>query len=158
MARELFYWDANAFLGLLNGETDKSASCEAVIQQAQQGHVLIVTSALTLAEVLFIKSQQKLDPAKRQKVETFFRADYISVRNLTRAVAEIAREVFWDHNIRPQDAVHVATAGFYKVPVLHTFDEQLIAKSGVSINGHSLKVEKPNIPHQMNLIGKDGEA
>jgi predicted nucleic acid-binding protein len=158
VARELFYWDANAFLGLLNGETDKSSYCEAVIQQAQQGHVLIITSALTLAEVLFIKGQVKLDPAKRQKVETFFRAEYISVRNLTRAVSELARDVVWDSGIKPKDAIHVATAVFYKIPKLHTFDEPLIGKSGVSINDHTLVIEKPSIPHQMDLLGKSGET
>ena len=142
---------------MLNGESDKSSYCEAVIQQAQQGHVLIVTSAFTLAEVLFIKGQGKLDPAKRQQVETYFRAEHISVRNLTRAVSELARDVFWDFGINPKDAVHVATAVFYKIPVLHTFDEPLIGKSGVSINGHTLIIEKPNIPHQLDLLGKAGE-
>jgi len=158
VARDQFYWDANAFVGFLNGEADKVSLCEPVLKQAQNGHILIVTSALTIAEVLFIKGGKKLDPSKRGKIEKFFRADYISVKNVTRAISELARDVFWDFNIDPKDAVHVATAVMFKVPILHTFDVPLLGKNGLVINGHSLKVEKPKIPHQLELLDKSGEA
>ncbi|MHB1955837.1 MAG: type II toxin-antitoxin system VapC family toxin, partial [Sulfobacillus sp.] len=109
MARELFYWDANAFSGFLNGEPDKFGPCQGVLEQARSGHILIVTSALTIAEVLFVRDGPKLPPTKREKVEKFFRADYISVKAVTRAIAEKARDVFWDNSILPKDALHVAT-------------------------------------------------
>lgn len=157
MARDLFYWDANAFLGFLNGEDDKSTYCEAVLEQARNGHVLIVTSALTLAEVLFIKGGKKLDPSKRGKVDIFFRADFISVKNVTRAISEMARDVVWDFGVNPKDAIHVATAAFHRIPVLHTFDGPLIGKNGSVINGYALKIEKPNIPHQLPLLDKRGK-
>lgn len=122
----------------------------------RRGNVLIVTSALTIAEVLFIRQGPKLPPEKREVVEKFFKADYIAVRNVTRHIAELARDVFWDHGIKPKDAVHVATAAFFKVPVLHTFDGSLIGKSGLVVqlpsgNKHPLEIKNPYVPHQLEL-------
>lgn len=151
MAKDLRYWDANAFSGFLNGESDKMDDCLSVLKATEDGHVLIVTSALTLAEVLFIKGGPKLDPAKRKAVEDFFKADYISVRNVTRYVGELARDVFWDHGIKPKDAVHVATAVVHKLPILNTFDGDLLGKSGLIVNGHTLAIEKPHLPQQMEI-------
>ena len=156
MARETFYWDANAFSGYLNDEDGKVDVCEPVLKEAERGNVLIVTSALTIAEVLFIRQGPKLPPEKREVVEKFFKADYVAVRNVTRHIADLARDVFWDHGIKPKDAVHVATAVFFKVPVLHTFDGPLISKSGLVVqlpsgNKHSLEIKKPYVPHQLEL-------
>lgn len=152
MAREVIYWDANAFSGYLNDEHDKVAACGDVLTQAQAGHILIATSALTLAEVLYIKGGPKLDPSKRTKIEQFFKADYIAVRNVTRAVSNLARDVYWDHGIMPKDAVHVATAMMYKIPVLNTFDEPLIGKNGIAVNGHVLRIGKPHVIVQADWV------
>jgi predicted nucleic acid-binding protein len=122
VAKDLYYWDSNVFSGFLNEEPDKAADCETVLKEAQAGHILLVTSALTLAEVLFIKNGPKLDPSQRDKIDRFFKADYITVRNVTRIIADLGRDVFWNHNIRPKDCVHVSTAAFYKVPIMHTFE------------------------------------
>lgn len=152
MARDQYYWDSNAFSGHLNDEADKVAECEPVLKEGEKGHILLVTSALTIAEVLFIRpGGPKLPPEKREAVERFFKADYITVRNVTRATAELARDVFWDHGIKPKDAIHVATACLFNIPVLHTFDGDLLSKSGIVVDGHTLRIEKPHIPHQLEL-------
>jgi predicted nucleic acid-binding protein len=157
MAKDVRYWDANCFSGFLNGEADKVADCDSVLQAAIDGHVLIVTSALTLAEVLFIKGGPKLDPSKRQKIDMFFKADYISVQNVTRFEGELARDVYWDHAIKPKDAVHIATAALRKLPMFNTFDGDLIQKSGLIVNGHTLTIEKPHLPQQLGLENLDVE-
>ena len=152
MGSDQFYWDANAFLGLLNDEDGKADECARVLAAAKNGTVIIVTSALTLTEVLFVKGQPKLDPAKRSIVDRFFRAPYISVRNVTRQTADLARDLVWDLNIRPKDAIHVATACLYKVPIMHTFDDALIGKSGLVLAGHQLTITKPAIIHQTDWV------
>jgi len=48
------YWDACTFLGWLKGEDDKIAECRSVIEEAVSRKLQIVTSALTLAEVLLV--------------------------------------------------------------------------------------------------------
>lgn len=157
MARDLYYWDANVFSGFLNEEPDKVADCETVLKEAQAGHILLVTSALTLAEVLFIKNGPKLDASQRDRIDRFFKADYITVRNVTRIIADLARDVFWSHNIKPKDCVHVSTAAFSKVPTIHTFDEYLLGKSGLTVNRHTLKIARPRVPHQMDMIDESGK-
>lgn len=152
MTREQVYWDANAFLGHLNGEDDKAEVCGHILQAAENGALVIVTSAITLAEVIYIKGGTKLPDEKRAMVDAFFKAEYISVRNVTRATTELARDLVWDHNIRHQDAIHVATACLYRVPVLHTYDGKLLGSDGLVVAGHKLQITKPAIVHQTDWV------
>ena len=55
---EFRYWDSNAFLGWLAEEPDKIGHCRPVIEAAEAGNVRILTSALTIAEVLWIKGRR----------------------------------------------------------------------------------------------------
>lgn len=124
------YWDSDCFLGHLQKEDGKADSCWQVLQAAEDGDVLIVTSALTLAEVLAVKKKDKIPKERKDDVINFFKNDYIIVRNLDRRISEIARDLVWDNGIAPKDACHVATALFFGLDKLHTFDEKLIAKTG----------------------------
>jgi predicted nucleic acid-binding protein len=124
------YWDSDCFLGWLQAEPDKEEECGQVLQAAEEGKVLIVTSALTIAEVLNLRGHPKLPTASREQTKAFFRNDYILVRNITRRVAEAARDYVWDHGIKPKDALHVATALDAGLSLFNTFDGELIAKSG----------------------------
>lgn len=101
-----------------------------VLDAAQSGSILIITSALTIAEVLALRKHPKIDTSQRLAVEQFFRHDYIAVQNLTRRLAETARAVVWDYGVAPKDAIHVATAMSAEVSFLNTFDIDLIKKSG----------------------------
>ena len=139
------YWDSDCFLGWLQEEPDKVAGCRAVLDDAAAGNLQIVTSALTIAEVLAMRHRVPIPPALRGKVEAFFRNDYIAVINVTRRLAEAARGMVWDHGIAPKDAIHVATALETKVDSLHTFDGGLIGKTGL-VGTPALVIAKPSIP------------
>lgn len=131
MSVERCYWDADCFLGWLQGEADKVDACRGVLEEASRGRLLIVTSALTIAEVLTVRGRERIGAAKRDRVTAFFRHEYITVENVTRRIAEAARDVVWNHGIMAKDAVHVATALAAKVPVLHTFDVNLQKRTGL---------------------------
>jgi predicted nucleic acid-binding protein len=152
MERESVYWDSNAFLGYLKDEADKADACGRVLQAAENGRLVIVTSALTLAEVIHLKGSAKLPSEQRSKVDAFFKAEYISVRNVTRATSELATELVWDNGIHPKDAIHVATAVLYKVPKLHTYDEKLLGSNGLILRGHKLEISKPSVVHQADWV------
>lgn len=124
------YWDSDCFLGWLQGETDKEQPCREVLVAAEDGRVQIVTSALTIAEVLAMRGRDKIPASNRAKVEAFFRNEYIVVRNITRRISEAARGYVWDHGVKPKDALHVATAIDAGLTLLNTFDRPLIGKSG----------------------------
>lgn len=153
MARELIYWDSAAFLGLLNKaeDSDKCSKCEDVWISAQKGKIMIVTSTLTVAEVIYMKGARKLDPKKRPLVNNFFRQNHLSIKPLTRRISELARDVVWDTIVKPKDAVHVATAAFYKVGTLHTFDGDLLDLKTIDVDGFVVMCRMPYAPRQMEL-------
>ncbi len=142
MSRERRYWDSDCFLGWLQAEVDKQDACRGVLEEANAGNILIVTSALTIAEVLAVRGRLKIGQEKRVAVEQFFKREYIAVQNLTRRLAEAAREVVWDHGIAPKDAIHVATAAAANVDAMNTFDVDLIKKSGL-VGSPTLVICKP---------------
>ena len=151
MKPELIYWDSCAFLGWLQEEADKVALCQGTIDRAEAGEVGIITSALTLTEVLWTKGGPKLPAEKADTLRKFFRRSYIRVHNVTRAIAEGAQDVVWNHNIKPKDAIHVATAVSLSVPTLETFDDGLLNRTGL-VGTIPLVMRKPIPPKQPGLF------
>lgn len=153
MSREIRYWDSSTFLAYFQEEASRVSACEATLEEAESGKILIVTCALTLAEVLAIRGKERLPPAPemKQKVIDFFKNEYISVQNVTRQVAEKARDLVWDSGIDPKDAVHVASALVLEAPILETYDRPLIGKSG-TIGDGSLIIREPVLPKQPKFL------
>jgi len=147
MSIEKIYWDSDAFLGWLQEEDGKVDLCRATIERAKKGEVIIVTSALTLAEVLWMKKAPRVPKEKAELVQRFFRRSYIRVYNVTRKISESAQELVWDKDIRPKDAIHVATAINIKLQYLETFDGGLLNKSG-KVGDPPLIIRKPQEPVQ----------
>ena len=137
------YWDSDCFLGWLHEEPDKVEHCRQVLSAAEDGNIVIVTSALTIAEVLALRGKVKIPSSEREKVEAFFRQEYIAVRNITRRIAESARTYVWDYGVDPKDALHVATALDAGLTLMNTFDRGLQKKSG-QIGQPMLIIEKPS--------------
>lgn len=148
MTPEIIYWDTDAFLGWLQNEAGKVELCAGTLDRAERGEVLIVSSALTIAEVLWRKAAPKITKDKAAILHKFFRRSFIRIRGVSRAIAEEAQMVVWDHGIKPKDAVHVATAIDAKAAILETFDEDLIARSG-KVGG--LTIRRPIAPAQGKL-------
>lgn len=137
------YWDSDCFLGWLQDEAGKVDACKQVLSAADDGKILIVTSALTIAEVLALRGRLRIPATERDKIEAFFRSEYIVVRNITRRIAEAARTYVWDHGVDPKDALHVSTAIDAELQRLNTFDKGLLKKSG-KIGNPPLLIEEPS--------------
>jgi predicted nucleic acid-binding protein len=144
------YWDSVTFLGWLAEEADKAAECQLVLEAAESGTIQIVTSALTIAEVLWLKGHKKVHASHAKKIESFFRHSWIIVREVDRFVAEDARELVWNKNIKPKDAIHLATALRQDVPFdqFDTFDGDLIKLSG-TLGTPPLTIGRPNLPAKL---------
>lgn len=150
MKPDLIYWDSCAFLGWLQAEPDKMDLCSGTLDRAKAGEVGIITSALTLTEVLWTKGGPKLPEDKADTLRKFFRHSYIRLHNVTRGVAERAQDVVWNHNVKPKDAIHVATALELGVPTLETFDDGVLKLHGL-IGTPPLVVRKPIAAKQGSL-------
>lgn len=109
--------------------------------------MVIVTSALTIAEVLWLRNSPPIPKDRACMVQKFFGRSYIRVRNVTRDVAENSQSLVWDHRIKPKDAIHVATALAAHVLALETFDDGLLSQSG-KVGSPPLIVRKPQPPRQ----------
>lgn len=92
------YWDSVAFLGWLSEEADKVPSCKPVLEAAEAGTVTLITSALTIAEVLWLKGHEKIPAQQARKVEAFFRHSWIVVREVDRFVANEFKKACKDHD------------------------------------------------------------
>jgi len=157
MAIDRRYWDANAFLGWLKGEKDKVTACQGVLDAAEAGTIEIVTSALTLAEVIKMKGKQPIARADEEKIRGFFEQPYIVVREVDRFVAEDARELIWAHGVDHKDAIHVATALRLKLSVMDTFDDKLIGLSG-KLGTPRLVIGHPCVPHTPDMFPDTKQA
>ena len=150
MTVEKIYWDSDCFLGHLQDEDGKAEKCDGVLQRAERGEVLIVTSALTLAEVLWMRNAPRLPKEKAELVQKFFRRSYIRVYNVSRKIAEAAQVYVWENNIEAKDAIHVATAIHLDAGALETFDAKLIGNSG-TIGTPLLLIRQPEAANQGRL-------
>ncbi len=143
------YWDSCTFLGLLKGEADKIDECRNAMRAAEKGDIKIVTSAFTLTEVLKLKGAEPIPPSDAEKVRGFFANEYIVVHDVDRAIAEKAQELVWFHNVKPKDAVHLATAlttgPVVGIEQFDTFDGPLIGLSG-KLGEPPLKIGRPDLP------------
>ena len=152
MRRTIRYWDSATFLAWLLPEPAREADCRAVVRAAERGEALLVTSALTLTEVIHLKDRPPIGPAQEAKIAKFFAHSWISVRNVDRFVGEMARQLIWRHGVKPKDSIHLATAIRWNIPLLETFDEGLWALSG--------KLGKPAVrisaPHEVEILELPG--
>lgn len=153
--KRLIYWDSDAFLRIINDDglnpSIENQGCQDVWAACQKGTTHIVTSTLTIAEVLYKKGTPKLDPKFRPTLNNFFLQNFMSLKPLTREISELARDVVWDSNIKPKDAVHVATCAYFRIRELHSFDGNLVDKQTVTVNGFTISISNPKAQAQTEL-------
>lgn len=155
------YWDSSAFLGWLLPESEREDACNSVLQAAENGELEIVTSAFTLTEVIKLKGKPELKKEHEGQIAKFFQREYIILRNVDRFIALAAQRLVWDQGLTPKDSIHVATALRWKIPVLDTFDDRLIALNGkLALDegnpaSPKLEITTPHVPMQMDLIPED---
>lgn len=135
------------FLAWFAPEEGRVPSVEKLFHRARSGEVLIVTSALTLVEVLGIKKRNapkdRIPEAEREKVEDLFTNPWIMVSALTRRTSELARELAWEHNLLPNDAIHAATAILEEAPLLYSYDTDLLSLGEITTTLGSTSASEP---------------
>lgn len=161
------YWDTNIFISLFNGGRSRSAAeldgLNFWADRVDEGSALVVTSTLTLAEVLEFAdlSASSLSPIQYKKFETFFydhsRVEVIGVDiGVIRRTKEI-RERHRNEGLSPKltlpDAIHLATAANSKCDYLHTFDGAGSSKGMISFTGAFTGVPPISAPAPFALTG-----
>ena len=143
----IHYWDACIFINIVQGnEPDQGNILKSHVKDVVDKRIRVVTSAFTLAEVVKPKrSQIKLSKSDEAKIKGAFTKD-IMLYELTRKIAERARELQWEIGVKPADSVHLATAEFAGVDCFNTYDDPLIIKVNQASQGiwnHQFRIEHP---------------
>lgn len=148
-----YYWDACAWLGLLNTEYAKHRELEIIWKSAERGECEILTSALSQVEV-FKKKCEGQDPKPLSDdndaaIAGMFQQPHVVLVQLDSIVAENARKLLRQHPElkKAPDAIHLATALYWSCDALHTYDsDNLIGLSGSVIcrDGSPLKIHTPD--------------
>jgi predicted nucleic acid-binding protein len=106
------YWDSSVFASYLNQEQveDRCRTVEELLTEARAGRFEIVTSTITLTEVLRVDGAKKITEKQETKLVEFFEFPFIKLYVADREVCERARIYVWRHGFRPKDSIHIATA------------------------------------------------
>jgi predicted nucleic acid-binding protein len=145
------YWDACVFHALFGKEKGRVDACLRIEKAAQGGSVRIYTSAITFVECVWVKTitdptgkLNKLAPEHEQIIEGYFKRSYIVAIICDRNIAEAARKLLWKHpQLKPHDAVHVASAIAQQVDVMHSYDNDDLVKLNGKIGNPPLKICNP---------------
>jgi predicted nucleic acid-binding protein len=138
------YWDANVFHALFSAEPGRVDVCAKIGTAAKNGEVQIYTSSVTMIECVWLKGLPRLSKDHEAVIAKFFMHKFIRVINCDRAMAESARALLWQYeHLQPKDAIHVASAFFQQVEVLHSYDKDLLVLDG-KIGTPAMKICAPD--------------
>ena len=164
-------WDTCVFLSWIKSEPrhpSETSGIQAVAKQIEAGEIILITSALTRAEIF----QGRLSRAEKEKLSRFLRRSNVYTLALDDRVADLVSEIreFYcstDFELLTPDAIHVATAIHYNADEFQTFDGSdpnrkprdkakkrcgLLLLDGSPIaDKHSLRIRKPNA-FQLDLL------
>ena len=148
------YWDACAWIAYINQEKaietengkieNRFAMCSEVLKLAQDGKLEIATSAFTLAEVC---KKPEVRDSPIDNLPSFFDKSYILTVPLDMAIGRRAQNMQTSGliNLKPPDAVHLASSQLAEVSEFHTFDEKVLKLNGwlTVADGQPMKICKP---------------
>ncbi len=144
------YWDSCVYIDCIQRTPGRHDVLDEIVAEAKNNKIVLVASALVLAEVSKLEGLNVEVAEQTRQIRAFFENDFISMRNVTRRVAEDAADFGRQYSIKPADAVHVATALHYKCVSFQTYDGKpkrrgrLLALDG-KIGNPPLKIEVPRV-------------
>ena len=138
--RQRIYWDADAWLSYINGDADRLPVLDALLADSSspKGNIEIYTSELSEVEVAFAKSEQDhkaLDANIENQIDELWAdrdtlkvVEYHHIIGIeARAIIRLGIEKGWQ--LKPLDAIHLATARRFQITEFHTYDKRLLKYS-----------------------------
>ena len=124
-------WDTSVIIDFLEGAPRAKPHVPLIIEAAERGETRIVVSVF--AEIEVAKIDGVLTEEQEEMIKEFFGRPYVHRAQLDQRIAEIARRITrttsLDRNmqtIKPKDAVHIATAERWQIPIFECYDIPLI--------------------------------
>lgn len=165
MKRPAVYWDSCVFLYRLQQDPEKINAINEVYQAAEAGSLLIVTSVVTVTEVLYYVDQDGGKHDLSVGFERSLRKSFFVVPNLDRATARRAAELRGLYGLTSRDSIHLATCERQGVRELHSYDGsgkkprhgQLLPLDGqLEVQDGPLRIKTPRLPPGVSLPAASG--
>lgn len=126
------FWDTNLFIYLFEDYGSLSERVADVRTRMQARGDELLTSALTLGEILVKPTERGSEELKATYEEAVTKV--ATVLPFTREVARLYAEIRRDRSIRPPDAIQLACAAHARVDLFVTNDDRLAAKAVAGIH------------------------
>ena len=127
------YWDACVFLSYINGDKERTADIERLLEAAYGGAIEIVTSTVSIVEVARGAQEQanQIDATVAAKIDALWTPPSpVKLVEFHLAIASAARNlirvgVSYGWSLKPMDAIHLATAANVDAGEVLTYDAAL---------------------------------
>ena len=135
-SRRRIYWDSCVWLSYINGYPARLPVLETLLadSRSQLADIELVTSTIAQTEVAFAlteKESHTLDSEVEAKIDALWTdRRTITLVEYHTAIAREARDLIrlgieYDWQLKPLDAIHLATARWLRVYEFHTYDKKL---------------------------------
>lgn len=158
------YWDSCAWLGLVNGESGRRQELEIVYGQGRNGIIEIWTSTLSIVEANRLDSEVGMaKPIPTDSLATLDNMLFQPFVKLVPVDTDIARRARRLVRETPglgkkADAIHLASAMRWNVPIFHTYDGNDLLHLDQKLNcddGSVLTICEPSDPTEGGLFAKE---
>lgn len=121
-------WDSSVIIGYLAGYSGLEPDCSNIIRQAEAGDLEIVVSEMAKVETAYLAGLS--DEESENLIREFFSRDYIIPVSIDDPVSHISRQLIRKYRtypkLKPPDAIHLATAILWHIPIIETTDTDLL--------------------------------
>lgn len=121
------FFDTNLFIYLLEDEGERGARVSGLIERISERRDELLTSTLTLAEVL-VKPLSVGDVAWAERYEKLMTVPGVSLLPFDRSCARIYAQLRQDRTVKPPDAIQLSCAAGARCDLFITNDERLSRK------------------------------
>jgi predicted nucleic acid-binding protein len=121
------FFDTNLFIYLLEDSGDRGARVTQLVQRLSERQDELLTSTLTLAEVL-VKPLALGDEAWADRYEKLMNTPGVSLLPFDRASARIYARLRQDRTMKPPDVIQLSCAASAKCDLFITNDDRLSRK------------------------------
>ncbi len=141
-----YYFDAGVFVAHFSNEKGRADVVNELLDEADAGRISIITSSITLTEVVKVKGCKPLNKQDEKILTEFFDHAYIRLVDATRDVCEAARHLMWKYpSLKHKDAIHLASALTFSkrgyLDALFSYDSDFTNLNGVLTN--KFKITEP---------------
>ena len=117
------YLDSSVYIAAINSEPTRVRIVKAILEAADRSEIQLVASTFVVAEVIRRRGEEHtLSVDHEAEIDSILRSDRILWVELDFSLAIQARKLARLHNLRPGDAIHLASAIRGKADVLLRYD------------------------------------